>query len=62
MATIAKPAVYTGQFSDLPDLIAESVGGKILFVTDEFFAECDNLLKPGRGVFIEGKYTEFGKW
>jgi allantoicase len=29
---------------------------------DEFFAGKENLLKPGRGVFIEGKYTEQGKW
>ena len=26
------------------------------------FAAKENLLKPGRGVFIEDKYTDLGKW
>lgn len=43
-------------------LAAEAMGGKVLFATDEFFAEKENLIKPGRGVFIEDKYTERGKW
>ena len=29
---------------------------------DEFFAEKENLLKPGRGIFIPDKYTDRGKW
>jgi allantoicase len=29
---------------------------------DEFFAEKENLLKPGRGIFIPDKYTDHGKW
>lgn len=46
----------------LVDLAAERVGGKALFANDEFFAEKENLLKPGRGVFIPDKYTDRGKW
>ena len=46
----------------LVDLAAERVGGKALVTNDEFFAEKENLLKPGRGVFIPDKYTERGKW
>jgi allantoicase len=49
-------------FRGLLDLAAESLGGRALYANDEFFAEKENLLKSGRGVFIEGKYTDRGKW
>jgi allantoicase len=49
-------------FTGLVDLAAERVGGKALLTTDDFFAEMQNLLKPGRGVYIVDKYTEQGKW
>ncbi|HVG59390.1 MAG TPA: allantoicase, partial [Hyalangium sp.] len=49
-------------FAELIDLVSEKVGGKALIANDEFFAPKENLLKPGRGVFIPDKYTEFGKW
>ena len=44
------------------DLAAGKLGGKVLFATDDFFAEKENLIKPGRGVFIPDKYTDRGKW
>ncbi|MFT5209928.1 MAG: allantoicase [Flavobacterium sp.] len=44
------------------DLAAERLGGETLDCSDDFFAEMENLLKPGRGIFIEDKYTERGKW
>jgi len=50
------------EFTDLINLAAEKLGGKMLSCSDDFFAEKENLLKPGRGIFIEGKYTENGKW
>ena len=46
----------------LVDLVSERVGGIVLIANDEFFAEKENLLKPGRGVFIADKYTDRGKW
>jgi allantoicase len=46
----------------LVDLAAERLGGKALRANDEFFAEKENLLKPGRGIFIADKYTDRGKW
>src|SRR3954466_6178856 len=46
----------------LVDLAAERVGGLALVANDEFFAEKENLLKPGRGIFIPDKYTDRGKW
>ena len=49
-------------FTQLTDLAAERLGGKVLFATDDFFAEKENLLKPTRGVFITDKYTDRGKW
>lgn len=49
-------------FNNLIDLAAERLGGKALLCTDDFFAEKENLLKPGRGIFIADKYTDRGKW
>ena len=44
------------------DLASERVGGETLSCSDDFFAGMENLLKPGRGIFIDGKFTDRGKW
>ncbi len=49
-------------FTGFVDLAAERLGGKTLLASDDFFAEKENLLKPGRGIFIADKYTDRGKW
>ncbi|HNF38164.1 MAG TPA: hypothetical protein PLC45_05805, partial [Chitinophagaceae bacterium] len=49
-------------FTKLTDLAAEKLGGKVLSCSDDFFAEKENLIKPGRGIFIADKYTDRGKW
>ena len=49
-------------FTRLIDLAAERLGGKAVLCSDDFFAAKENLLKPGRGVFIPDKYTRRGKW
>jgi allantoicase len=49
-------------FTELVDLASERVGGAVLFANDEFFAPKENLLKPSTPIFIEGKYTDLGKW
>lgn len=49
-------------FTNLTDLTAERLGGKALACSDDFFAEKENLIKPGRGIFIPEKYTDRGKW
>ncbi|MBS1533990.1 MAG: allantoicase [Bacteroidetes bacterium] len=49
-------------FAQLTDLAAERLGGQVLFCTDDFFAEKENLIKPTRGIFIADKYTDRGKW
>ena len=52
----------TPAFTNLTELAAERLGGKALLCSDDFFAEKENLLKPGRGIFIADKYTDRGKW
>ena len=49
-------------FTHLIDLAAERFGGQVLWCTDDFFAEKENLIKPSKPVFITDKYTERGKW
>jgi allantoicase len=49
-------------FTGFVDLAAEKIGGKALVANDEFFAEKENLLKPGRGVYLPDEYTDRGKW
>jgi allantoicase len=49
-------------FTALTDLAAERLGGKVLYATDDFFAEKENLILPTRGIFIHDKYTDRGKW
>ncbi len=44
------------------DLASKKIGGKVLYATDDFFAEKENLIKEGRGIFIPDKYTDHGKW
>lgn len=44
------------------DLAASRLGGQTLACSDDFFAEMENLLKPEAPVFIDGKYTDRGKW
>lgn len=51
-----------GEFTELVDLAAERLGGAVLWATDDFFAEKENLLKPSEAIFIDGKYTDRGKW
>jgi allantoicase len=60
--TLTQNAVPTAAFTELTDLASERVGGKALLANDEFFAGKENLLKPGRGIFIAEKFTSRGKW
>src|SRR5688572_16673072 len=50
------------EFTELVDLAAEKLGGAVLVANDEFFAPKENLLKASAPIFIEGKYTDLGKW
>ncbi|MCB9230663.1 MAG: allantoicase [Bacteroidia bacterium] len=55
--TIEGPA-----FTRLTNLASGKLGAKALACSDDFFAEMENLVKPGRGIFIPDKYTDRGKW
>lgn len=50
---------FSSKFVNLAD---EKLGSKVLHANDEFFAKKENLLMPGRGIFIPDKYTDHGKW
>src|SRR5229473_3533495 len=49
-------------FQELPDLASERLGGSVLYATDDFFAEKENLIKPHPPVWKEHEYTDRGKW
>ncbi|TWW68394.1 allantoicase [Takifugu flavidus] len=49
-------------FLQFNDLACETVGGKVLFATDEYFAPASNLLKGALPQFDSSAFTEFGKW
>jgi allantoicase len=58
MATAPVPA----EFAHLVDLAADTLGTFVLYATDDYFAEKENLLKPGPAEWREGAYTDKGKW
>lgn len=43
------------------NLLAERVGGRAINCSDQWFASCDNLVKPGRGIFKEGEFADTGQ-
>jgi allantoicase len=49
-------------FQKFPNLASERLGARVIAANDEFFAPKENLLKESKPIFIEGKYTERGKW
>ena len=59
---VSETAATAAAFTGLIDLAALGLGGQVLGASDDFFASANNLIEPGRGVFIEGKFTDRGKW
>jgi allantoicase len=49
-------------FTELPDLAAERLGGRVVAASDEFFAPKEALLKAAPAEWREEAYTERGKW
>ncbi len=49
-------------FTGLVNLAASALGGRAVGTSDDFFGPMSNLVAPGRGVLIEGKFTDRGKW
>jgi len=50
------------EFTQFVDLASERLGGRVVEANDDFFAPKENLLKHAKPIFIEGKYTDKGKW
>lgn len=49
-------------FTKYMDLALAKMGGKVLYATDDFFAEKENLIQQKEAIFIVDKYTDRGKW
>jgi allantoicase len=49
-------------FTGLVDLAAAALGGRAVGTSDDFFAPMSNLVAPGRGIFVDDKFTDRGKW
>jgi len=56
------PEPIPTSLSNCINLANTKFGSQIIFSTDEWFATANNLLKDEDPVFIEGKFTRFGKW
>jgi allantoicase len=50
------------EFQKFPNLASERLGARVIAANDEFFAPKENLLKESKPIFVEGKYTDRGKW
>jgi allantoicase len=59
---MSAPAAAKPDFLELPDLAAEKLGGSVLWATDDYFAEKENLLKAHEAEWREHAYTDKGKW
>ncbi len=49
-------------FREALNLASERLGGSVLYATDDYFAEKENLLRPTKPVWKEHEYTNRGKW
>ncbi len=52
----------TASFTDLLDLASERFGAVVLAANDDFFAPKEYLIAPAPPRWIEGRYTDRGKW
>lgn len=50
------------EFRERIDLASERLGASVLYATDDYFAEKENLLKQATPVWKEHEYTDRGKW
>lgn len=47
---------------DLPNLASERLGAAVLWASDDFFAEKENLIRDREAEWREHEYTDRGKW
>ncbi|KAF9978381.1 hypothetical protein BGZ73_002560 [Actinomortierella ambigua] len=60
--TSVEPAQIEATFKNFIDLAVATRGGKILTLTDEWFADCHNLLTAAAPVSKPGTFTANGAW
>ncbi|MGL6236268.1 MAG: allantoicase [Segniliparus sp.] len=48
-------------FTELPDLASRALGGAVIWANDEFFAEKENLVKPGSAAFTPADFGHKGQ-
>ena len=48
-------------FTELPDLALRQSGAGVVYANDEFFAEKENLLNPGRAKFASHTFGHKGQ-
>ena len=61
-AAVSCIVIAVSDFTHLIDLASARLGGVAVAANDDFFAEKENLVKPEAPVWIDGKYTDRGKW
>ena len=49
-------------FENLIDLASDRLGAAVVACNDEFFAPKENLTKAAAPIWLDGKYTDRGKW
>ena len=62
MTVASKKRTKSPSYTDLPDLVAERLGGLVIAANDDFFAPKENLVRASRPEWREGEYTDRGKW
>ncbi len=60
--TAAAAGVRPEDWANLVDLVQPRLGGRVLAVSDEFFASKDRLIDPAPPEFFPGRYDDHGKW
>lgn len=50
------------EFAHLVNLAEDLTGTFVVYATDDYFAEKENLIRPDAPQWIEDKYTDKGKW
>src|SRR5690349_10053062 len=55
-------AAVSEPFEQLVDLASERLGATVVAANDDFFAPKENLIKSAAPLWIEGRYTDRGKW
>jgi len=48
--------------NEMMDVASSDLGTKVIYTTDEFFADANRMLEPTEAVFIHDKYDDHGHW